>query len=367
MSYLDRIRFTVDDLAKRSLLRDVRAAVPADAIDFSSNDYLGMAREPAILAALHAALRVGSGGSRLLSGAHPEHVALEADLAAWTGRERALLFSSGYLAVLGAIVTLAPFVEAIASDQRNHACAIDAVRLTNVPRSIYAHDAYVPDRRVPTMVVTESLFGMTGTRVDIGAMLAKLGPSDILVVDEAHALGVAGPRGAGFCAPFADPRIVVIGTLSKALGGAGGFVAGAHDAIAYLATAARTFVFDTAMPPALASALRVALAHVASDDGDARRAVIRAHARALVAELAAIGIAVPASDGPIVPIPIGDAAVALAIGRDLEARGIFAPAIRPPTVPRGESQLRVTLRSDHTHADIRVFARALAAALVTTQ
>jgi 8-amino-7-oxononanoate synthase len=367
VSYLDRVRFTLDNLAERSLLRDVRAAVPAGAIDFTSNDYLGMAREPAVIAALRAAHRFGSGGSRLLSGAHPEHVALEIDLATWTGRERALLFSSGYLAVLGAIVTLAPFVDAIASDERNHACAIDAVRLTKVPCSIYPHGAYAQVRRVPTMVVTESLFGMTGTRVDMAAMLAELGPSDILVVDEAHALGVAGPRGAGICASFPDPRIVVIGTLSKALGGAGGFVAGARDAIAYLATAARTFVFDTAMPPVLASALRVALAHVASDDGDARRATIRSHARALVAELAAIGIVVPASDGPIVPIPIGDAAVALAIGCDLEARGIFAPAIRPPTVPRGESQLRVTLRSDHSVADIRAFASALAAALVTTQ
>ncbi len=367
MSFLDRVRFTLDNLAEGSLLRDVRAAVPIGAIDFSSNDYLGMAHEPAVLAALHAAQRLGSGGSRLLSGAHPEHVALETELAAWTGRERALLFSSGYLAVIGAIVTLAPFVEAIASDERNHACAIDAVRLTNVPRSVYPHGDYVPYRNVPTMVVTESLFGMTGTRVDICAMLAKLGPSDILVVDEAHALGVAGPRGAGLCASFADPRIVVIGTLSKALGGAGGFVAGARDAIAYLATAARTFIFDTAMPPSVASALRVALAHVASDDGDARRAIVRARTHTLIGELAAIGIVVPASDGPIVPIPIGDAAAALAIGRDLEARGIFAPAIRPPTVPRGESQLRVTLRSDHTEADIRAFGRALAAALVTTR
>ena len=367
MSYLDRVRFTLDNLAERSLLRDVRTAVPAGAIDFSSNDYLAMAREPAVLAALHAARRVGSGGSRLLSGAHPEHVALERDLALWTGRERALLFSSGYLAVLGAIVTLAPFVETIASDERNHACAIDAVRLTKVARRIYPHDSYAPDRRVPTMVVTESLFGMTGTRVAIGALLAKLGPSDILIVDEAHALGVAGPRGAGLCAAYADPRIVVIGTLSKALGGAGGFVAGAGDAIAYLATAARTFVFDTAMPPALASALRVALAHVASDDGEGRRATVRSRAHALVTELAEIGIVVPGSDGPIVPIPIGDPAVALALGRDLEARGIFAPAIRPPTVPRGESQLRVTLRSDHSEDDIRAFARALAAALVTTR
>ncbi|GAC1395299.1 MAG: hypothetical protein NVSMB59_12550 [Vulcanimicrobiaceae bacterium] len=227
--------------------------MPAGAIDFSSNDYLGMASHAGTVARLRAATQVGSGGSRLLSGAHPEHVALEADLAAWTGREAALLFSSGYLAALGAIVALAPFVDYIASDERNHACAIDAVRLTKLPRTIHAHDApLAPDPRVPTMFVTESLFGMTGTRIDVAARVAMLAPDDVLVVDEAHALGVVGPAGAGACAPYADPRIVVIGTLSKALGGLGGFVAGPRDAIAYLATAARTFVFDTAMPPGCA-------------------------------------------------------------------------------------------------------------------
>ncbi len=368
MSYLDRIRLTLDDLAERSLRREVRAGVPPDTIDFASNDYLGMASHPDVVAALREATRLGSGGSRLLSGAHSEHVALEADLAAWTRRERALLFSSGYLAVMGAIVALAPFVEAVASDERNHACAIDAVRLTKLPRRVHPHDAPpIPDAHVATMYVTESLFGMTGTRVDIGARLRSLGQSDILVVDEAHALGVTGDAGAGLCAAHDDPRVVVIGTLSKALGGLGGFVAGPHDAIAYLATAARTFVFDTALPPAIAHAMRVSLNLVRGDEGERRRAHLRDLARTLVAELVAVGVNVSATDGPIVPIPIGDAAMALGIGRHLEACGIYAPAIRPPTVPRAQSQLRVTLRSDHTVGDVRAFADALASALATAR
>lgn len=369
MSYLDGVRRTLDDLAERSLRRYVRDAVPAGAIDFASNDYLGMARHPEVIAAWSRARRVGSGGSRLLSGAHPEHVALEADLAAWTGRERALLFSSGYLAAIGAIAGLAPFVEAAFSDGRNHACTIDALRLTKLPRTVHAHDAppSAAARRVPSMLVTESIFGTTGTRSNIGEHVALLGTGDVLIVDEAHALGVAGPGGAGLCAPYGDPRIIVVGTLSKALGGAGGFVAGPADAIAYLATAARTFVFDTAPPPALASALRVSLNIVRGPHGERGRAAIRAHARRLVAELSAIGVRVAATDGPIVPIVIGDAATALAVGRELEARGIYAPAIRPPTVPRGESQLRVTLRSDHTGDDVRAFVHAMRSALATVR
>lgn len=371
MSYLDRVRFTLDNLAERSLRRDLRAAVPSGTIDFASNDYLGMAHHRDVVAALARATRVGSGGARLLSGAHAEHVALEAELAAWTGREAALLFSSGYLAVMGAIVTLAPFVSEIASDERNHACAIDAARLTKVPRWVHVHDdpatrvagSDVADRRAPTMYVTESLFGMTGTRVDIGARIAMLGQGDVLVVDEAHALGMAGARGAGLCSAYDDARIVVIGTLSKALGGIGGFVAGPRATIDYLASAARTFVFDTALPPAIASALRVALDLVRGDEGERRRAHLRDLARTLHAELSALGVDVRATDGPIVPIPIGDAAVALRVGKHLETHGIYAPAIRPPTVPAGESQLRVTLRSDHSHDDVRAFARALESAL----
>lgn len=363
MSYLARVETTLADLARRSLRRVVREALPEGALDFTSNDYLGLANDAAVVAALHGGTRLGSGGSRLLSGAHREHVALERELAAWTQRERALLFSSGYLAALGAIVTLAPFVERIRSDAQLHACGIDAIRLTRVPRTIYAHDGYIAPRDgVPTMVVTESLFGMSGTRVDIAALLARLGPSDILVVDEAHALGVAGYRGAGLCEPHTDPRIVVIGTLSKALGGLGGFVAGPALAIDYLATAARAFMFDTSLPPAIASALNVSLGLARGEAGERARTRLNANVAVLVAALHARGIVVAATAGPIVPIVIGDAERAYALGAALEKRGIYAPAVRPPTVPAGASQIRVTVRADHGMDDLRAFADAFAAA-----
>ncbi len=364
MSYLALIASALADLQERSLRRTLRAALPAGALDFTSNDYLGLAHDFSIVGALRGAAQFGSGGSRLLAGAHPEHMALERDLAEWTGRERALLFSSGYLAALGAIVTLAPFVKRIRSDVRLHACGIDAIRLTNLPRATYPHDTYgltnAAREGEPTMVVTESLFGVSGTRVDIRALLARLGRHDVLLVDEAHALGVAGASGAGLCAGIDDPRIVVIGTLSKALGGLGGFVAGPTAVIDYLVTAARTFIFDTALPPALAGALRTALEHARGDFGDRARARLAENVSALVAGLRSHDSSVPHALGPIVPIIIGDAAQAVAIGVALEARGIFAPALRPPTVADGASQLRATVRANHSQADIDAFIRAYA-------
>ncbi|MBD5606575.1 MAG: aminotransferase class I/II-fold pyridoxal phosphate-dependent enzyme, partial [Candidatus Eremiobacteraeota bacterium] len=346
----------------RSLRRELRSCVPAGTLDFSSNDYLDMARHPRVRAALSHA-RVGSGGSRLLSGAHVEHAELERVLARWVGRERALLFSSGYLAVLGAVVTLAPFARHAYANAENHACAIDALRLTKLPRTLFAHGALPPAaaRVEPALIVTESSFGMSGIRTDIAALVATLGPSDVAVIDEAHALGVDGPNGAGACARHADERLIVIGTLSKALGGAGGFVAGPADAIDLLATAARTFVFETAPPPALAAAMLVAVEIVAGDEGERRRARLRENVDVLHEALLARDVTVARSGGPVVPILIGDAAEAFALGAALERRGIYAPAIRPPTVAAGRSQLRITVRSDHTHAELRAFANALAA------
>jgi 8-amino-7-oxononanoate synthase len=363
VSYLAAVREALARLERRSLRRELRRNVPPGAVDFSSNDYLGLACHPHVRAALAAPARVGAGGSRLLSGAHAQHAELERELAAWTGRERALLFSSGYLAMLGAVVTLAPFARHAYSHAENHACAIDALRLSALPRSIFAHGELpaAAERIAPALVVTESSFGMSGRQSDIGALVASLSGDDVAIVDEAHALGIAGRHGSGSCAPYRDERIIVVGTLSKALGGAGGFVAGPADAIALLATAARTFVFETAAPPALAAAMGVALAIVRGAEGDLRRARLRGNVAELRAALEAGGIAVGPIPGPIVPIPIGDAAEAVALGAALEGRGFYAPAIRPPTVPAGRAQLRITVRADHTSAELLAFADALGA------
>lgn len=362
MSSNERIRAELERLDAATLLRVPRDEVPAGAIDFASNDYLGLRRDPRVLAALRGTDVVGSGGSRLLGGAAREHATLEAELAAWIGRERALLFSSGYLAMLGALATLGRFVDTAYSDALIHACAIDGLRLLKIPLTIVPH-ATVPLRPLhdrAALIVTESIFGMDGTRGPLRHICDILSDNDVFVVDEAHALGIVGQAGAGLAAGLRDDRLVVIGTLSKAFGVAGGFVAGNADTIALLATAARTFVFDTAAPPALSAAARASLAILRSDEGDQRRARLHANAARVGAGLQACGFNVPEASGPIVPVIVGGASEALELQAALEARGLFAPAIRPPTVPPGTARLRLTVRADHSDAEIDALLAAMA-------
>jgi 8-amino-7-oxononanoate synthase len=356
-AFRDAARRANAALAQAELARsvDVRADRP---IDFASNDYLGLARDPAVLAALAAARTVGSGGSRLLSGAHVDHDELERELAQFLGRERVRLFSSGYLAVMGAIQVAAGLVRAIRSDRESHACAIDAIRLARVPYTIFDVAPPSPPSGEPTLVVTESIFSMSGRQADLAALLATLGPSDALLIDEAHALGIAGAHGRGLAAALADERVIVVGTLSKAFGCAGGFVAGTSDFIDLVTSSARTFIFDTSLPPGVAAAARAALERIVA--GDALREQLFANVAALAHGLDRPSHAAPS---PIMTIPIGDAARAKTLAAALRTRGFFAPAIRPPTVPAGTERLRVSLRADHRPADIAAFTRALNALL----
>jgi len=355
-TFRDAARRANDAIAEAGRTRSVD--VRADgAIDFASNDYLGLARDPAVRAAFAAARTAGSGGSRLLSGAHAEHDALERDLALFLGRERVRIFSSGYLAVLGAIQVAAGLVRTIRSDRESHACAIDAIRLTHLPYAIY-DGAPPPANGEPALVVTESLFSMSGRSADLPALLAALGPEDALLVDEAHALGVFGANGRGLAATLTDDRVIVVGTLSKSFGCLGGFVAGTSDFIDLLTSTARTFIFDTSLPPGVAAGARVALERVAGGDG------LRARLFENVATLLhGLDRPVTAQLAPIVTIPIGDAARAHTIAAALRARGFFAPAIRPPTVPAGSERLRASLRADHRPDDVAAFARAVATLL----
>jgi len=342
MSYLERVRERLDALDQSGRRRAIRPT--SDAIDFSSNDYLGLSRDPAVLAAAAPQHVVGSGGSRLLAGAHDEHAEFECDLAAFLGRERALLFSSGYLAALGVIQGAALVTRAAYSDRNNHACIIDALRLSSLERHIY--DESPPDARHETAtIVSETVFSMSGRTIELDRLLSCVGAGDLLVLDEAHAIGVDGPAGAGIAAGVRDPRIVVMGTLSKAFGCSGGFVAGPAAFIDLLISTARSFIFDTSLPPSLARAARVALGLIR--DGDARRARLTQHVRRLCDALPQL-----TARGPIVAIHIGSLAATLAASNALRARGIIAPAIRPPTVPAGNERLRVTLRADHSDSDI---------------
>ncbi|MGH7659958.1 MAG: aminotransferase class I/II-fold pyridoxal phosphate-dependent enzyme, partial [Vulcanimicrobiaceae bacterium] len=246
------------------------------------------------------------------------------------------------------------------SDRLNHASLIDGVRSTRLTRHVYPHRQFPQQGRgrEPALVVTESLFGVDGDVTDLCGIVASLGSGDVLFVDEAHALGVFGPDGRGLAFEIRDPRIVVMGTLSKAFGAHGGFVAGPESVIAFLQSAARAFIFDTALPPAVAEAARAGV-RLAHDAGDARARLLHLSAR-LRKGLVALGYRVPDGSGPIVPVIVGDVTPALELAQRLRKHGINAPPIRPPTVPEGTCRLRITLRATHGDADVDRLLAALA-------
>jgi 8-amino-7-oxononanoate synthase len=364
LTYIDRASALLAAIRGQGRYREVRPRARTGVLDFSSNDYLALATHPQVVEAFHRASRVGAGGARLLGGAHREQSLLEEELAAWLGRERALLFSSGYLAALGATAVLSRTVDYIYSDRLNHASLIDGVRATKIHRFIYDHTALPAQRRGNALIVTESIFGMDGDAIDLERMLGQLEDGDVLLIDEAHALGVTGEQGAGLARELGDPRVVILGTLSKAFGGLGGFIAGPAAVIDLLVNEARTFIFDTALPPAIALAARVALTLIR--DGDEARARLHGNVAHLRAGLRSLGL--PAIDGPspIVPVLLGSEDRAVEVARCLEGINIDAPAIRPPTVPKGSSRLRLSVRSDHHREHIDLLVQGLAKCIATS-
>jgi len=375
----DRLAARVDarlrSLREAGLLRTLRA--PAG-IDLSSNDYLDLARDPRVVAAFQQGVAregAGSTGSRLLRGHRDAFVEVERAFAAFKGAERALYFSSGYLANLGVLTTLPEAGDVIVSDERNHASLIDATRLSSATRVIVPHndpaaleDALRAARSAAAadaqlFVVVESVFSMDGDAAPLAAQAAlcrTLGAT--LVVDEAHACGLWGARGSGMIeAAGLDPNTISINSAGKALGVGGAFVAGPAWAIDYLVQRARTFVFSTAPPPAVTSAIAESLRIVEAEPE--RRARVIALARLARERLVAAGIDVPAGDSPIVPIVIGDSHRAAAVAARLQARGFDIRAIRPPTVPDGGARLRLSVNARLEDATIVEFVAALSAVL----
>lgn len=369
----DRLR-SLPELAGRSRQRPNGPGGPL--VSFASNDYLGLASHPSVLtAAAEVATRegFGAGAARLVTGDLPAHRALERDLASYLGRPHALLFPTGYQANIGVLSTLAGPHDLIVSDAFNHASLIDGCRLSQATVAIYAHAdadaAFAGIARPGTFrrrfLVTESLFSMDGDVAPLAKLAEAANVHDaIFVVDEAHALGVLGPAGAGLCAQAGVEPDVLIGTLGKAFGSAGGFVTGSAPLRDYLLNRARTFVFTTSLPPPVAAAGRAGLQVAAGPEGELRRGRLASNRQRLLAslELPAI-LPVVSPIGPIIPLILGSNGRALAIARLLRARGIFVPAIRPPTVPEGTARLRVTLSSEHSHAEIDALAAALSKAL----
>ena len=341
-------------------------------VDFASNDYLGLAADPRPAAAAAEQLAsegLGAGAARLISGDHPLHHQLEAALAALKGAPRALLFGSGWAANAGAIPALARHGDAIYSDALNHASLIDGCRLSRATARVFPHrDVEALDAMLRAdrgrfrrrWLVVEGVYSMDGDLFPLDALVRLARAHDAFTyVDDAHATGVLGPDGRGSAAHWGVTVDVTLGTLGKALGGSGAFVAGSAALCDLLLHRARSFVFTTGTPPALAAAALRALA-IAHEEPE-RRARLRASARRLRAGIAALGRPAPGeADGHIVPVPVGDASATVALGEALRERGYLVGAIRPPTVPAGSSRLRVSVSAAHTDAQIDGLLSALA-------
>jgi 8-amino-7-oxononanoate synthase len=358
----------------RTLERGDGAYVVSDGrrlLNFSGNDYLGLSGHPALVAALKRAAEehgVGATAAHLVSGHRAPHAALEDALAEWTGRERALLFSTGYMANLGVISALLQPGDLCVQDRLNHACLLDGARLAGCTLKRYPHnDAEGARRQLQSqpggaaVLATDGVFSMDG---DVAPLRELAGvaaaESATLLVDDAHGLGVLGPDGAGSVADAglgSDAVPIYMATLGKALGTAGAFVAGSTALIEALVQFARTFVYTTAMPPALAAATLAAV------DVARRESWRRDHLRALIARFrdgaARLGMRLGDSSTPIQPLLLGGAERAVALAAELEADGLLAVAIRPPTVPPGQSRLRITLTAAHADIDVDRLLQAL--------
>jgi 8-amino-7-oxononanoate synthase len=349
------------------------------AVSFSSNDYLGLAAHPALAQAAAAAVTehgFGGAAARLVAGNLPPHASLESALASFLHTETTLLFPTGYQTNLGVLTALAGPEDLIVSDALNHASLIDGCRLSRASVRVYAHaqpaaarallatdDAQRCRRR---FLVTESLFSMDGDVAPLADLAAVAATTNTaLVLDEAHAVGALGPSGRGLAAAAGIQPDVLIGTLGKAFGSFGGFVAGSHALRAYLENRARTFIFTTAPPPSVPAAALAALHIITSAEGDRRRATLAANIERLHAALPLPPLASPrpALPTPIVPFILGADAAALATGRNLLDQGFFVQPIRPPTVPEGTARLRITLSVDHTADEIDGLAAALASSI----
>jgi 8-amino-7-oxononanoate synthase len=338
------------------------------ALCLCSNNYLGLANHPALAAAAERAARdygFGAGASRLISGSMRLHHDLEAALAELKGTEGAVLFSTGYHANVGVITALMGSEDEIFSDELNHASIIDGCRLSRARVTVYRHcDTGALGERLRQskarrrLIVTDSVFSMDGTTAPLQTICNLADDHGAMVmVDEAHATGVVGPEGRGVVAAEGlSQRITVnMGTLGKALGTFGAFVAGSRSLIDLLVNRARSLIYTTALPPPLvaASLEAIALARRADD----RRALLAANSRRLARGLRDLGHDV-SGDSHIIPIIVGDSVRTMELSEKLLDAGVFAHGIRPPTVPEGTSRLRVTPMATHTAEDI---AHALAA------
>ena len=373
----------LEALRQQGLLRERRvldsAQGPEIVVDgrsmlaFCSNDYLGLASHPGVIEALTEAARehgVGSGSSHMVNGHHRLHQELEEALAEHTGREAAALFSTGYMANLGVTAAMAGRHDVILQDRLNHASLLDGARLAGARLKRYTHaDTQAAARLLEseprcTLVATDGVFSMDGDLAPLDGLSALCREHDLpLMVDDAHGLGVLGSKGGGIAEVRGLDQSAVpilVGTLGKALGVGGAFVAGSQAFVDYLVQKARTYIYTTAMPPAMAAATRRSL-ELCQAEGWRRERLAK-----LVAwfrdEAMALGYRLMESWTPIQPLIVGPSDRAMALSEALARRDILVPAIRPPTVPQGEARLRLTFSASHTDEHMERLLEALRAA-----
>jgi 8-amino-7-oxononanoate synthase len=397
MTWLNEFEQRLAQLDAQSLRRRRRVVTPLAGarlnvdgqplLAFCSNDYLGLAQDPLLRAAVHTAVDaygVGSGASPMVSGHSASNAALELELAQAVQLPRALYFYAGYATNASIVPALVGKGDALFSDRLNHACLIDGARLSGATVQRFEHadlaqlgQQLAMSTATRKLVLSDAVFSMDGDVADIPGLLALCEAHDaLLLLDDAHGFGVLGPQGrgalaaAGLCGAAASPRVLYMGTLSKALGVAGAFVAGSDTLIEWLLQKTRSYTYATAAPALLAEAVRAGLRCVLGEDGERRRG----HLQQLITQLRA-GLAPGADAGvdragwrlidshtPIQPLVIGDNAAALDLMAQLQAQGLWVPAIRPPTVPAGTARLRIALSAAHQRSDVEQLLDALRAA-----
>lgn len=363
-----------DDLTRTRVVLDTSCGPEAVVegqrlIAFAGNDYLGLANHPEVVEALREGASrwgAGAGASHLVSGHQRPHDELEQALATFTGLTRALFFSTGYMANLALLPALVGRGDTLIADRLNHASLVDAALLSRATVRRYPHGDVAAVARLleaadgRKVVVSDGVFSMDGDIAPLAGLLALCEQHDaLLVVDDAHGFGVLGEHGRGVLSHcgLASPRLVYIGTLGKAAGVAGAFVAGDADLVEWLMQTGRSYRYTTAAPPALACALLASLDLIESADD--RRAALAAHRERLKQGLAGARWPLMPSRTAIQPLQVGTNADVLMLSAKLRAQGLWVPAIRPPTVPAGTARLRISLSAAHTDEHLDMLCRAL--------
>ncbi|MEE8216184.1 MAG: 8-amino-7-oxononanoate synthase [Acidiferrobacterales bacterium] len=340
-------------------------------LSFCSNDYLGLANDPRVVAAFCAGAErygAGAGASHLISGHNIAHQALEDELADFVGSPRALLFSTGYMANLGVVTALSDRHSMVFEDKLNHASLIDAARLTQAKVKRYPHadmerlTTMLANSAVPSVIASDAVFSMDGDLAPLQRLLPLARAHKAwLLVDDAHGIGVLGPGGRGSLAHLdiaTQAPVILMGTLGKAFGVFGAFVAGDEPLIETLIQHARTYIYTTALPPAVAEAARASLQIVRSEEW--RRERLQSLVDRFVEQATQMGLSLTGARTPIQPVILGSPEAAVAASRTLRAQGILVPAIRPPTVAPGTSRLRITFSAAHEPAHVDRLLQALA-------